>query len=127
VCHQTVSLVAEKLEANGIATVVLGAARDIVEQVGVPRFVHSDFPLGSPCGEPHNKAQQREILEIGFKLLERAFVPRTTVQTPYKWSKGDAWKSLVYTPEQPFQTPEREKKTQEKKARFKKLVAEGKL
>ena len=121
------SLVAGHLEANGISTVVLGAARDIVEQVGVPRFVHTDFPLGSPCGEPHNAAQQREILEMGFKLIERAFVPRTTVQTPFRWSKGDAWKDLVYTPEQPFQTPEREKKTQEKKARYKKLVAEGKL
>ena len=121
------SLVAGHLEANGISTVVLGAARDIVEQVGVARFVHTDFPLGSPCGEPYNAAQQREILEMGFKLLERAFVPRTTLQTPYKWSKGDAWKELVFTPEQPFQSPEGEKKAQEKKERYKKLVAEGKI
>ena len=31
VCHQTVSLVARHLEANGIATVVMGCAKDIVE------------------------------------------------------------------------------------------------
>ena len=38
VCHQTVSLVARALEAEGIATVVMGCAKDIVEYVGVPRF-----------------------------------------------------------------------------------------
>ena len=106
---------------------VFGAARDIVEHVGVPRFVHADFPLGSPCGEPHNAAQQREILEIGFKLLERAFVPRTTVQAPFKWSKGDAWKDLVFTPEQPFQSPEAEKAWLERKEHYRKLKAEGKV
>jgi hypothetical protein len=50
VCHQTISLVARHLEANGIPTVVLAAARDIVEHVGLPRIVHTDFPLGNPCG-----------------------------------------------------------------------------
>ncbi len=125
-CHQTVSLVARHLEENGIPTVIFAAARDIVEHVGVPRLVHSDFLLGSPCGEPHNKAQQREVLEIGFKLLERAFVPRTTVQTPFKWSKGDAWKDLVFTPEQPFQTPEVEKAWLERKEHYRQLKAEGK-
>ena len=44
VCHQTASLVARHLEANGIATVVMGCAKDIVEHAGVPRFLFSDFP-----------------------------------------------------------------------------------
>ena len=38
VCHQSVSLAARALEAAGIATVVMGCAKDIVEHVGVPRF-----------------------------------------------------------------------------------------
>ena len=126
-CHQTVSLVARYLEANGISTVVFGAARDIVEHVGVPRLVHTDFPLGSPCGEPHDAAQQREILEIGFKLLERAFLPRTTVQAPFRWTKGDGWKDLVFTPAQPYQTPEVEQKWLERKEHYRKLKAEGKV
>ena len=33
-CHQTVSLVARHLEANGIPTIVMGCAKDIVEHVG---------------------------------------------------------------------------------------------
>src|SRR5262245_31029659 len=50
VCHQSVSLAARALEASGIATVVMGCARDIVEHVGVPRLLFSDFPLGNAAG-----------------------------------------------------------------------------
>lgn len=46
ICHQTMALVARVLEAAGMPTVVMGAAKDIVEQCGVSRFVFSDFPLG---------------------------------------------------------------------------------
>ena len=52
VCHQTMSLMARQLEAAGIATVILGAAKDIVEQVGVPRLLFSDLPLGHSAGLP---------------------------------------------------------------------------
>jgi len=47
-----VSLIARHLEANGIPTVIVGCAKDIVEQAGVPRFLWSDFPLGNSCGRP---------------------------------------------------------------------------
>ena len=43
VCHQAVSLAARMLEENGISTVIMGCAKDIVEYVGVPRFLFSDF------------------------------------------------------------------------------------
>jgi len=65
-----VSLAARHLEANGISTVVLGSARDIVEQCGVPRFVFTDFPLGNPVGKPDDPAMQRAILEMAFTLLD---------------------------------------------------------
>lgn len=91
-CHQTVSLVARHLEAHGIATVILGAARDIVEHCGVPRFVFTDFPLGNPCGKPHDTAMQRAIVGLGLDLLERAFVPRTTLQSPFVWSDDQSWR-----------------------------------
>ena len=91
-CHQTVSLVARHLEANGIATVILGAARDVVEQCGVPRFVFTDFPLGNPCGRPYDTAMQRTIVSYGLELLESARQPRTTVQTPFVWSEDQSWR-----------------------------------
>jgi D-proline reductase (dithiol) PrdB len=92
VCHQTVSLVARHLEAHGIATVILGSARDIVEHCGVPRFVFTDFPLGNPCGKPYDLAMQRTIVGLGLDLLEKAFVPRTTVQSPFVWGGDESWR-----------------------------------
>jgi hypothetical protein len=92
VCHQTVSLAARYLEANGIPTVVMGCARDIVEYAGVPRFLFSDFPLGNPCGRPHDRASQELTLELALRVLETAPGPRTTVQNPLLWSATPDWK-----------------------------------
>ena len=91
-CHQTVSLVARHLEANGIPTVILGSARDIVEHCGVPRFVFSDFPLGNPCGRPHDRAMQKSIVGLALDVLESSIAPRTTVQTPFIWSDDQSWR-----------------------------------
>ncbi|HVO27313.1 MAG TPA: hypothetical protein VMW56_27180 [Candidatus Margulisiibacteriota bacterium] len=86
------SLVARHLEAHGIASVILGSARDIVEHCGVPRFVFTDFPLGNPCGKPDDVAMQRAIVGLGLDLLEKAFTPRTTVQTPFAWGDDESWR-----------------------------------
>ena len=72
VCHQTVSLVARHLEANGISTVVMGCAKDIVEHAAVPRFLFSDFPLGNSAGKPHDAASQALTLELALRVLETA-------------------------------------------------------
>jgi hypothetical protein len=87
-----VSLVARHLESHGIPCVVVGSARDIVEECGVARFVFSDFPLGNPCGVPYDRDMQRAIVGIALDLLESARHPRTTVQTPFVWSEDESWK-----------------------------------
>jgi D-proline reductase (dithiol) PrdB len=92
VCHQTVSLAARLLEANGISTVVMGAAKDIVEYVGVPRFLFSDFPLGNSAGRPKDRESQVFTLDLALSVLESAPAPRTTVQSPLRWSADPAWK-----------------------------------
>jgi hypothetical protein len=92
VCHQTVSLVARHLEAAGIATVVMGAAKDIVEHCGVPRFCFSDFPLGNSAGKPFDPASQAATLELALRVLEAAPGPRTTVQSPQRWADDASWK-----------------------------------
>lgn len=92
VCHQTLSLAARQLEAAGIATVVMGCAKDVVEHAGVPRFLFSDFPLGNAAGKPHDGASQAATLELALRLLECAPAPRTTVQSPQRWSASAAWK-----------------------------------
>ncbi len=92
VCHQSTALAARTLEAAGIATVVMGCARDIVEYVGVPRFVFSDFPLGNAAGRPHDAASQSSTLDLALDLLDTATAPRTTVQSPLRWSEDAHWK-----------------------------------
>jgi D-proline reductase (dithiol) PrdB len=92
VCHQTVSLAARHLEENGIATVVMGCAKDIVEFVGVPRFLFSDFPLGNAAGRPKDPQSQALTLELALDVLESAPAARTTVQSPLRWRKDPSWK-----------------------------------
>ena len=91
-CHQTVSLAARHLEENGITTVVMGCAKDIVEFVGVPRFLFSDFPLGNAAGRPGDPQSQAVTLELALRILESAPAARTTVQSPLRWSADSSWK-----------------------------------
>ena len=86
------SLVARHLEAAGLPTVVVGSARDIVEECGVARFLFSDLPLGNACGRPGDVAMQRDITGMALDLLESAGAPRTTVQAPVAFGEDDAWK-----------------------------------
>jgi hypothetical protein len=84
-----VSLGARQIEEAGIPTVVVGSARDIVEECGVPRFVFVDQPLGNAAGRPWDVTEQRTIVGLALDLLERAFAPRTTVQAPVVWDRAD--------------------------------------
>jgi D-proline reductase (dithiol) PrdB len=92
VCHQSVSLVARHLEANGIPTVVVGSARDIVEEIGVARFLFVDFPLGYPTGTPGDREQQQQICVEALDLLEGAWAAATTVHAGVEWGDDD-WRS----------------------------------
>jgi D-proline reductase (dithiol) PrdB len=96
VCHQTVSLVARHIEANGIPTVIMGCAKDIVEYCGVPRFLFSDFPLGNSAGRPFDADSQAATLELALRVLESAPAARTTVQSPQRWRDDAAWKLDFY-------------------------------
>ena len=92
VCHQTTALVARHLEANGISTVSMGCAEDIIEHASVPRFLFSDFPLGNSAGKPHDIESQALTLELALGLLEHALGQRTTMQSPLRWSEDASWK-----------------------------------
>ena len=86
------SLVARHLEENGIPSVVMGCAKDIVEHCGVPRFVFSDFPLGNAAGRPNDPQSQADTLELALRVLETAPGPRTTVQSRQRWRDDAQWK-----------------------------------
>jgi D-proline reductase (dithiol) PrdB len=86
-----VGLAARHLEENGVPTVIMGSARDIVEECGVARFVFTDFPLGNPCGKPWDAVMQRAIVGLALDALENAWTARTTVQSPFRWG-SDEWR-----------------------------------
>jgi len=92
VCHQSVTLAARALEEAGIATVVMGCARDIVEHVGVPRLLFSDFPLGNAAGRPNDPGSQIATAGFALDLLESAEAPGTVLQSPLKWQGAPDWK-----------------------------------
>lgn len=98
VCHQTMSLVARQLEAGGIATLLMAAAKDIVEHVGVPRLLFSDVPLGNAAGLPHDSASQDFTLELALRVLEAAPCARTTVQSAMRWPGPDGWRDDYLNP-----------------------------
>ena len=92
ICHQSQSLLARYLEEAGIPTIVMGAAKDIVEYCGVPRFLFSDFPLGNAAAKPNDLESQNFHFELALRVLESAPAPRTTVQSPKVWSIDPTWK-----------------------------------
>jgi len=87
-----VSLVARHLEEQGIPTVIMGCAKDIVEHCGVPRFLFSDFPLGNSAGRPLDAESKAQTLELALRVLESAPAARTTVQSPQRWNGAASWK-----------------------------------
>ena len=98
VCHQTVTLVARHLEANRIPTVIMGCARDIVEQASAPRFVFSDFPLGNGAGKPNDPLSQASTLSLALGVLANAVEP-VTVVNPLVWNDDHGWKDDYSNPE----------------------------
>jgi len=96
-----VSLIARHLEENGIPTVVIGSAKDIVEHTAVARFVFTDFPLGNPAGLPWQPEMQRAIVAQALDLLETATAPQTTVTAPFHWNGAPGWRAVYnrVTPE----------------------------
>ena len=56
------------------------------------RFVFTDFPLGNPCGKPWDTEMQKSIVGTALTLLEKAWMPRTTVQTPFFWDH-EKWRN----------------------------------
>ena len=105
-------LVARHLEANGIPTVTFSCARDITEAVRPPRSVFVDYPLGSTCGRPHDRANQRAVILAALALLEGGRTPGEIVDLPDVWSADESWKRLIFSAEQPFLSEEAEARRQ---------------
>ena len=89
------SLVARGLEAAGIPTVSLTAARDVTAAAWPPRAVYVHTPLGWQIGMPGDRDGQRARLESVLRAGVGITDPGTIVELPYEYPTG-----AVNTPEQ---------------------------
>jgi len=48
--------------------------------------------LGNAAGRPKDLQSQAFTLELALQVLESAPAPRTTVQSPLRWSSDPLWK-----------------------------------
>ncbi len=71
---------------------IIGSALDVVENCGVARYLHTDYPLGNPCGEPGDIRSQIGIVHQALKLLKKAKAPETTHRSTLGWRQGDGWR-----------------------------------
>ena len=72
------SLISRYLEENGIPTVMIASAKDIVEHCGVARLLFVDYPLGNPCGEPSDDISDK--IKIASRFQGAQFNHRLTIE-----------------------------------------------
>jgi D-proline reductase (dithiol) PrdB len=87
-CHRSVGLIQNVIEAMGMSTVSLSLKPEITLGVGVPRAAYVRFPLGNPMGEPHDVELQTSVLRDVLEVLEAAEEPNTVFELPYRWRRG---------------------------------------
>jgi len=88
-----VCLVARHLEANGIPTLCLGSALDILAAGRPPRAAFLDYPLGHSAGKPRDPADQLDVLRRALGFLESAGEPGAIVSLPNRWNETGDWRA----------------------------------
>lgn len=86
-CHQSVGLIANGLEAAGMSTIVISLRPDVTQGTGAPRAMYIRFPMGDPVGEPGKPDQQRRILLSALELVPQLERPGLLVELPYRWRR----------------------------------------
>ena len=90
-CHQTVSLIARYLEANGLPTMCVASALDIIQAGRPPRATFIDYPLGHTAGKPFDEADQMSILRASLRAFETMTTPGEIQLLPNTWGE-DGWR-----------------------------------
>ena len=88
-------VLARRLEAAGIPTVVVTMMPATAVQLLAPRVVGVEFPFGHPFGLPHDRRMQRIALETALAVLAGAGAPGTRVDVDLLWPqpRGEAYKA----------------------------------
>ena len=88
-------VLARRLEAAGLPTVVVTMMPDVADALLTPRVVGVEFPFGHPFGRPGDRATQRRVLETAVTVLAGAGSPGKRVDIDIVWPqpRGEAYKA----------------------------------
>ena len=78
-------MLARWIEAAGIPTVVVTMMPSVAEERRAPRIVGVEFPFGHAFGMPHDRAMQRQVLELALRVLAGASAFGTRVDLDAEW------------------------------------------
>jgi len=90
-----VPVLARRIEAAGIPTVVVTMMPLTAVQLIAPRVVGVEFPFGHPFGQPGERGMQRTVLETAVTVLAGATEPMTRVDVDIEWPRprGEAYRA----------------------------------
>ena len=78
-------VLARWIEASGIPTVVVTMMPSVAAERRAPRIVGVEFPFGHAFGMPHDRAMQRQVLELALRVLAGASAFGTRVDLDVQW------------------------------------------
>jgi hypothetical protein len=80
-----VPVLARTLEVAGLSTIMVTPMPCWAERVGAPRTLAVEFPFAHTLGQPHDVAQQMQVIRQALAMLETAQSPGTIVHSPETW------------------------------------------
>ena len=88
-------MLARRIEAAGIPTVVVTMMPDVAAALRTPRVVGVEFPFGHPFGLPGDRRTQTTVLETALAVLAGAGGAGTRVDVDIEWPqpRGEAYKA----------------------------------
>lgn len=69
-CHQTMAIVARRIEQTGIPTMMISVDKNLSERVRPPRAAYYSGEFGSVCGKPNWKQYQLRVLDEAIRWTE---------------------------------------------------------
>ena len=86
------SLIARHLETNGVPTMCMASALDIIEAGNPPRVTFLNYPLGHTAGKPFDAQDQYSVISAAALALENSSQQDEVMRLPNLWSDDPSWK-----------------------------------
>ena len=86
------SLIARHLEANGISTLCMASALDIIEAGHPPRAAFLDYPLGHTGGKPFDPDDQYSVVRASVMAFQRLSQSGEIDRLANRWSTDETWR-----------------------------------